>query len=357
MSLKPNLKAYLKAKQTGVALLMTLLVLAVVTLALNQIQGLTQQDIELLQAKQLEQQGWSYLLGAEILASQALTDRRIREQPRWWSSLRGEPLRYPIDDQGLVTLEVKDLRTCFNLNHLASLTSQESSHQLAELLPWRLYLNQLQEEDRWLADLSFNQFLDLARDWVDLNSQALPEGAETGQYLLNDPPRTAANQPFADISEVNWLGKENRDRFRQLPSSLCLLPNSNLKLNINTLSHADLPLLWALFEGQISFNLLENWLANRPEIGYLNLEEFWQDLGAASLPANFKSKQANNLMLISDFYQLNVQLNLHDAEIYYQAEIHLNPNEQTQIYHRRYGPVDGYLPIGTQLEAIDNHDE
>lgn len=354
MQMKTRLKFNtLKNKQKGVALLMTLLVLAVVTLALNQLQGLTQQDIELLQAKQLEQQGWGYLLGAEILASQALTDSRIREQPRWWASLRGEPVNYPIDEIGLVSLRVKDLRTCFNLNHLASLTSQESSHSLAELLPWRLYLNRLQEEDLWLADLSFNQFLDLARDWVDLDNQALPEGAEAGQYLLNDPPRAAANQPFVDISEVNWLGKENRNRFRQLPQNMCVLPNSSLKLNVNTLSQADLPLLWALFEGQLNLSQLESWHADRPEVGYLDLEEFWQDLGDANLPADFKSKHGNKLMLVSDFYQLNVQMQLEELQLDYQAEIYLNPNGHTRIYTRRYGPIDGLLPLGSLLDESE----
>lgn len=341
-------------KQRGVALLMTLLVLAVITLALMQIQNLTQQDIELLHAKQLEQQGWGYLLGAEILAAQALADRRIREQPLWWASLRGQPLRYPIDDNGLVSLEVVDLRTCFNLNHLAGLTSEESSHQLAALLPWRLHLNQLQEEERWLSDLSLSQFLDLARDWVDLNHQALPEGAETGQYLLNNPPRAAANQPFADISEINWLGQENRSRFRQLPASLCVLPNNELKLNINTLSQAQLPLLWALFEGQASLNQLEAWHANRPEIGYFNLEEFWQDLNLSPANTSLQQKHANQLLLISDFYQLKVQLNLNEAEIYYQAYLYLSPNGQVQVYQRHYGPQDGQLPSGGWLEDASN---
>lgn len=338
-----------QSKQKGVALLMTLLVLAVVTLALNQLQGLTQQDIELLQARHLEQQGWGYLLGAEILASQALTDSRIREQPRWWSSLRGEPLYYPLDDEGLIRMQVKDLRTCFNLNHLASIHSQESSDKLAELLPWRLYLHQLQEEGRWLEDLSFTQFLDLARDWIDRDSLALPEGAETGQYLLNNPPRLAANQALVDLSEVNWLGAENRQRFRQLPTNLCLVPASSLKLNINTLAQQDLPLLWAMFEGQVSLASLEDWWAERPEVGYTSLEDFWQELGTGNLPAGFQEKHANSLMLVSDFYQVNIQLQLHELQLDYQAEIHLSSSGHTQIYTRRHGTQDGRPSLNNQV--------
>jgi len=162
-----------KAKsQQGVALLMVLLILVVVTIALTQIQSASRQDLERIEGRYLQQQGWGYLLGAEALARQVLTDGRIREQPRWWSTLRGETVSYPVDE-GMLTIQVKDLRTCFNLNHLVSLNSQEASGQLRALLPWRLYMNQAQETPNWKNDLDLHQFLDLTRDWIDKDNEAL----------------------------------------------------------------------------------------------------------------------------------------------------------------------------------------
>ncbi len=343
------IKAKPQAKnQKGVALLMVLLVLVVVTFALTQIQLASRQDLERIEGRYLQQQGWGYLLGAETLARQVLTDGRIREQPRWWATIRGEVVSYPVDE-GMLTIQVKDLRTCFNLNHLASISSQEASDQLSELLPWRLAINRAQEnqaEDKnqnWTADLDLNQFLDLARDWVDKDNEALPEGAETGQYLLADPARVAANQPFADLSEVNWLMPQNRQRFRGLPSSICVLPDTRLRLNINTLVEEDLVLLWSLFEGQVQLTSLKNWWNTRPEVGYKNLDDFWEDLGATNLPQDdsWKQRVGGSLMFVSDFYQVTIHMLLNDVQLVFESDIYLAPDAKTQVYARRIGPVDG----------------
>lgn len=347
--------------QKGVALIMVLLILVVVTVALTQMQAASRQDLERIEARYLQQQGWGYLLGAETLARQVLTDGRIREQPRWWATIRGEPVTYPVDE-GALRLQVKDLRTCYNLNHLTSITSQEASIQVRELLPWRLYINAAQENpaiqknQSWTADLDLNQFLDLARDWIDKDNEALPDGAETGQYLLADPPRIAANQPFADVSEVNWLSSENRQRFRQLPESLCVLPDTRLRLNINTLAEQDLPLLWALFEGQVQLASLKRWWNARPDIGYTDLDSFWEDLGAANLPndASWKQKVGGSLMFVSDFYRVTISMLLNDVTLEFEADIYLAPDAKTQIYARRLGPVDGRVQAGFLVEQEGN---
>ncbi|MBE0505860.1 MAG: type II secretion system minor pseudopilin GspK [Marinospirillum sp.] len=336
----------LQKKQQGVALLSVLLILVVVTLALTQIQNASRQDLERIEGRYLQQQGWAYLLGAETLGRQVLTDGRIREQPRWWASLRGEPVSYPVDE-GILSLRVMDLRSCFNLNHLAGISSQDASHSLPELLPWRLYLNQLQEEERWLPDLEPDAFMDLARDWMDRDNEALPQGAETGQYLLEDPPRVAANQPMADLSEVNWLQPQQRQRFRQLPSSLCLLPDSRLRLNINTLNFENLGLLWALMEGQVSRQALEDWWSQRPEVGYQQLDDFWAELGEHQLPDDpaWKQRVGAQLMFVSDYYRMTIEMRLNDLELVFESDIYLSPQGQTRVYARRRGPVDGHTSL------------
>jgi len=344
-----------RIKQKGVALIMVLLILVVVTVALTQMQGASRQDLERIEGRYLQQQGWGYLLGAETLARQVLTDGRIREQPRWWVTLRGEPVTYPVDE-GALRLQVKDLRTCFNLNHLASVNSQETSAQLTALLPWRLYLNQLQQNNHWPADLDINPFLDLARDRLDTDNEALPQGAETGQYLLANPPSIAANQPFADVSEVNGLMPENRQRFRQLPPSICVLPDKRLRLNINTLAEADLPLLWSLLEGQVQLASLKSWWTNRPAIGYKNLDDFWEDLGETNLPQNesWKQRVGGSLMFVSDFYRVTIHMMLNDVQLVFESDIYLAPDAKTQVYARRLGPVDGRVQAASVIEEGAN---
>ncbi|WP_114417816.1 type II secretion system minor pseudopilin GspK [Marinospirillum perlucidum] len=338
------------SRQEGMALLAVLMILVVVTLALTQMQGASRQDLERLDQRRSQLQGRAYMLGAETLARQVLTDSRIREQPRWWNTLRGEPVPYPVDE-GLLTLTVTDLRGCFNLNHLAGLETQEASFDLQQLLPWRLYINHLEQTSSWLKDLSREVFLDQLRDWVDSNNEALEFGAETGQYLLADPPRVAANQPLVDLSEVNWLQPENRERFRHLPAGLCVLPDTGLRLNINTLPQEQLPLLWALMEGQVPRAALEDWWHERPEVGYDQLETFWTDLGENFLPQDLAWKQrvAARLMFVSDYYRVSIEMNLNQREMVFESDIYLGPDAETQVYARRWGPVDGRVTLQDQL--------
>ncbi|MDR9468579.1 type II secretion system minor pseudopilin GspK [Marinospirillum sp.] len=341
-------------REKGVALLSVLMILVVVTLALTQIQNASRQDLERIEGRYLQQQGWAYMLGAETLARQVLTDGRIREQPRWWNTLRGEPVAYPVDE-GMLSLTVTDLRSCYNLNHLAGLNSQEASSDLQALLPWRLYINQLEQEDRWLEDLLPEEFLDRARDWMDADNEALVYGAETGQYLLQEPPRVAANQPLVDLSEINWLQPENRRRFRQLPAGICLLPDTRLRLNINTLPRERLPLLWALMEGQVPLVALEEWWRQRPEVGYTALAEFWGDLGETWLPEDsaWRQRVGGRLMFVSDYYRVSIEMNLNDRQLIFESNIYLSPDAQTRVYARRWGPVDGRISLQDRVQEDD----
>ena len=155
-----------------------------------------------------------------------------------------------------------------------------------------------------------------------------------------------------DLSEVNILLPESRGRFRQLPPGLCVLPDSRLRLNINTLAQADLPQLWAVLEGQVSLVALADWWQRRPEIGYAKLDDFWEDLGLANLPPEpeWQARVGANLMFVSDFYRLSVAMLLHNLNLEFETEIYLAPNASTQVYARRFGPVDGRQPQGGRLE-------
>lgn len=341
-------------REAGVALLSVLMILVVVTLALTQIQNASRQDLERIESRYLQQQGWAYMLGAETLARQVLTDGRIREQPRWWNTLRGEPVAYPVDE-GMLSLTVTDLRGCYNLNHLAGLNTQEASFDLQTLLPWRLYINHLEQEGQWLNDMLLEEFIDRARDWTDGDNEALEYGAETGQYLLKDPPRVAANQPLADLSEVNWLQPENRNRFRQLPRGICVLPDTRLRLNINTLPEEHLSLLWALMEGQVPETALEDWWQQRPEVGYTALAEFWEDLGEVWLPEDsaWRQRVGNRLMFVSDYYRVSIEMNLNDKQLIFESDIYLSPDAQTRVYARRWGPVDGRISLQDTAQEED----
>ncbi len=349
----------MRASQQGVALLAVLLILAVITVALVQMQQAAWQDLARQEVRQLQQQGAAYRLGVETLARQVLTDGRIREQPRFWATLRGEPVAYPVDE-GVLSLRLVDLRTCFNLNQLSRFEGTEASLQHPGLLSWRLLIHHYENEDLWLEDLSLGAFLDQARDWVDEDQDVLPQGAETPQYLAQNPPRLAANQAFADLSEVNWLLPLNRDRFRDLPPGLCVLPDQRLRLNVNTLAPAQWPLLWALLEGQVDALDLQAWLEARPEVGYDDLDSFWSDLSeVGQIPddAAWQARISQRLMLVSDYYRIEMAMQLGGRDWIFESDLYLGADASTRIYARRVGPVDGRVnwidQVNREEEGLD----
>ncbi|WP_307942583.1 type II secretion system minor pseudopilin GspK [Pseudomonas mosselii] len=253
-----------RRRQQGAALLMVLVVLAMLAAGLAWLveDGRRQVDeVRLLhqrvQVRAMEQAGLAY-------ASQALRDPAWRASPLFWQALRGQPLAYDFG-AGKAQLRVIDQHTCFNVNALVGEDGPRAERQLRHLLG---------------DDMAAERLVDALADWLDADSDARLQGAESAQYLRQQPPRLAANQPMLDTSELNLLlepdsGRQGRYRM------LCALPSTGgWRLNANALGLVHLPLLEALYEGQFSRSMLSRIISGRPAAGYVDAAALRQALGA-----------------------------------------------------------------------------
>lgn len=251
-------------RQQGAALLMVLVVLAMLAAGLAWLveDGRRQVDaVRLLQqrvqVRAMEQAGLAY-------ASQALRDPAWRASPLFWQALRGQPLEYDFG-AGTAQLRVIDQHSCFNVNALLGEDGPRAERQLRHLLG---------------DDMAAERLVDALADWLDADSDARLQGAESAQYLRQQPPRLAANQPMVDSSELNLLlepdsGRQGRYRM------LCALPQtSGWRLNANALGLEHLPLLEAMYEGQFSRSMLSRVISGRPAAGYVDAGALRQALGA-----------------------------------------------------------------------------
>ncbi|WP_325100997.1 MULTISPECIES: type II secretion system minor pseudopilin GspK [unclassified Pseudomonas] len=251
-------------RQRGVALLMVMLALAMLAGGLAWLveEGRRQVDETRLlrqrvQWRAMEQAGLAY-------ASQALRDPAWRASPLFWQALRGQALSYDFGT-GTARLQVRDQHSCFNVNALLGEEGQRAERQLRRLLG---------------DDLAASQLVDALADWLDADSDARLQGAESAQYLRQRPPRLAANQPMLDTSELNLLLDADATRQGRYPQ-LCALPQtSGWRLNANALDMQHLPLLEALYEGRYSRALLSRIISNRPSSGYGDAAALRQALGA-----------------------------------------------------------------------------
>ncbi|HDS1772576.1 MULTISPECIES: type II secretion system minor pseudopilin GspK [Pseudomonas] len=251
-------------QQQGAALLMVMVVLAMLAAGMAWLveDGRRQvDDVRLLhqrvQVRAMEQAGLAY-------AGQALRDPAWRLSPVFWQALRGQPLNYDFG-AGQAQLRVRDQHTCFNVNALLGADGERAERQLRYLLG---------------NDMAAERLVDALADWLDADSDARLQGAESAQYLRQQPPRLAADQPMLDTSELNLLLEPDASRQARYPMLCALSQTTGWRLNANALGLEHLPLLEALYEGRYSRSLLSRIISGRPASGYVDAAALRQALGA-----------------------------------------------------------------------------
>ncbi|WDY57021.1 type II secretion system minor pseudopilin GspK [Pseudomonas sp. PSKL.D1] len=277
-----------RKRQQGAALLMVMVVLAMLAAGMAWLveDGRQQVDeVQLLrqrvQVRAMEQAGLAY-------AEQALRDPAWRLSPLFWQALRGQPLAYDFG-AGQAQLRVVDLHTCFNVNALLGADADRAERQLRMLLG---------------DDMAAERLVDGLADWLDNDSDARLQGAESAQYLRQQPARLAANQAMVDTSELNLLLAPDASRQRQYPM-LCALPQTTgWRLNANALGLEHVPLLEALYEGRYPRSLLTRIVTGRPASGYVDAGALRQALGA--IDDETFERLSEGLLLNSGYFLLQL---------------------------------------------------
>ncbi|MEQ8783469.1 MAG: type II secretion system minor pseudopilin GspK [Roseibium album] len=220
-------------RQTGVVLLTVLLVLALLSAIAWQLMG--RHSLVIAQARYTftGDQSLEYALGAETFARQVLFEEwsqggagKDTLQEVW-----AQPVAPFEVDNGFLEIQVRDMHGCFNLNSLAGSQWQQNLERLRNLLRNRNVPESLAEA--W-------------RDWVDPDQEITGFGAEDGDYLLEDPAYRTADRSAADVSEFRLLRGIEQDHLDALEGALCVLPSTDLSVNVNT---ADAAVLAALSPG------------------------------------------------------------------------------------------------------------
>jgi general secretion pathway protein K len=209
--------------QRGVVLLSVLLILALLSAIAWQLVGRHSLVIAQARFSFTSDQALDYALGAEALARQLLYQEWLEGDNSKDTLLEpwAQPLAPLTIENGFMEIQVRDLNGCFNLNSLAGDQAEQNLTRLKTLLR-----NANQPEaiaDAW-------------KDWVDADEEVTGFGTEDGEYLLLDNPYRTANAPVAHVSEFRLIRGLEENSLAVLLPSLCVLPDTDLRINVNTVS-------------------------------------------------------------------------------------------------------------------------
>lgn len=219
-------------RQRGVALIVAVLLVALATLIVASLIDTT--DLALARTRNLmrEQQAFAYARGLEVWALDGLR-RDQQEEPGIDTSgdVWARPLP-PLDvPGGTLSGRLRELNGCFNLNHLVV-------NGVEDALARRRF-------ERLLRALKLPpELADAVIDYADADSDPGRRGAEDMAYLLANPPRRAANQAFAHVSELRLVRGVDDKAYRVLEPHVCANPAAS-GVNVNT---ATTPVLMSLIE-------------------------------------------------------------------------------------------------------------
>jgi general secretion pathway protein K len=199
----------------GVALITSLLVVAIAALAATALLSSTSLAIHRTAALRDSEQAWWVARGVDawilgIFATDAQESRHDSLDEVW-----AQPVDYLPVEQGFVRGRVEDLNGRFNLNNLNPKLPQVETYRAQ----FRNLLRNLPEVDEPLG------LDDAIQDWIDDNQNpGSMNGAEDGEYLNLAPPYRAADRPFTVVSELRAIRGMTPQVYDKLAPLVTALP-------------------------------------------------------------------------------------------------------------------------------------
>lgn len=319
--------------QRGMALLVVLMILAIMVIMASTMTTRYRLMWQRSSNQQISQQQRWYLLGSESLMGRILNqdisdspDKTTRAQ--YWAT---EGKVFPIEDSTL-TGEIVDAQACFNLNSL-------SQHD--EIQPSVKALYRAQVFEQLLVSLKVEpsqaaQVTAAIEDWLDSNSVPQSDGAEDNEYLAMTPPYLPANRLMKDVSELRSVKGITARIYRQLQPYVCVIPETTLQVNVNTLKPSQARLLSALFLNTLDVTQARQILEDRPNEGWDSIDEF---LGADALAGTAEAGDSVNaaLCIKSTYFDARLQIQTEQFKTVMHSLFMRKSNNKVMVIRRRFG--------------------
>lgn len=241
-------------------LLMTIMVAVAVSIVDN-IRFSIQRAASVQQRAQLE---W-YVRGGEAFAQNWLQENSGKQNQIADFIRLDKAIVFPFEN-GAMSMHAFDARNCFNINTLADDANNETRRKTFESLLDVLGFDRNQAET-----LSAS-----IQDWVDENEIPVSGGAESLAYSNLQPAYQTANRLMIDLTELREIQGVDEEVFQLLRPYVCSVPDTQMnRLNLNTLTLEQAPLLAIIFGGIDGLQAAQTVIAERPANGYSSVDQVW----------------------------------------------------------------------------------
>lgn len=325
--------SYFSKKQSGVALLTVLLILSIMVTVAATMTSRLQLDLRRTTNLATYTQAKWYAFAGEEFVKKVIT-QDLKDSPRsvnlggYWAT-KGSA--YPLSD-GVIGGDVKDLQSCFNLNVLVNPNGGNGERPL-EARQFQALLEALEIEP-YLAE----QITESVRDWIDTNTELVSSvGAEDAYYESLSPAYLPANGGMSHASEFRMINGVTAEIYKKVRPYICAIPETEMKLNINTVSTDQAELLVAIFTPFLSIDDAKTALSDREKDGYSKVSMFLSNPALAGIEVK-KSGIESGLTVTSNYFLLD--MNAEFSEARFQVEtLFKREDEKTDlvVIRRQYG--------------------
>ena len=323
---------YIKPKQQGVALIIVLLIVAIVSVLATEMGGRLQLQIKRASNIKDNNQAYWYAMGAEQYARKSIQklmeeDGEVIHLEQPWN----QEFIYPIEGGG-IQAQLIDMQSCFNLNTLKVDTSGVGGTSLLAARK-EAFMDLL---DNTVPEIpSYNRDLvrDSLVDWLDTDNIPQDVGAEDSEYESRQFPYITANNYMVDKSELRLLNGVEMTWLRELLELACVLPNNNLfEINVNTVSEENAAVLAAATG--LSLSDTNSVLASRDPEGFKDVASF---LALPSIQALKLSSDKQKRFKVKTFhFILHTKAQYNDATFAMQTLFKVDPSNNVSIIRRDF---------------------
>lgn len=323
----------MRSKERGAALLSVLLLVAVMAvIAATALDRLTLAT-RLAGAAAATDQARAFAGAGEALVLRRAGDIAQSRRADWLA--REYPLPLP---GGRASGRLRDTTNCFNLNALVAETAPGRFSQRPQAVTQFSSLARL----IGMNDGEAAAIAAAAADWIDSDAVEGPLGAEDAAYRALDPAYLPANTLMADASELKAVRGVTPAHYARLRPWICVLPVAEpQRINVNTLSPVQAPLVAMLWAEKLTTAQVRSVLAARPADGYGSATRFWQAAPFQGL--NVPQDIAEQLVVTPRWITLTSRVEMGDSVLDVRSLIDVRrdqPGAEPRIVARQWGLFD-----------------